>query len=180
MVRGKFFREVFSGLRRAVLHSNSLLAASWPGAACTRGRLPSPMMTKKTLDHHSAADQQATNDLPQCAARSRALHLRLSPRRDHLSQSHILHRLPSLAHWQLTTGLVPGLFVGAFCRDATLRAVNGAHAASKHLPRFKPLPAPCVHNNGTVNAVFEVRFNRQPHAYVAVRPTMAERLARRR
>ena len=72
------------------------------------------------------------------------------------------------------------LFVGAFCRDGTLRAVNGAHAASKHLPRFKPLPAPCVHNNGTVNAVFEVRFNRQPHAYVAVRPTMAERLARRR
>jgi hypothetical protein len=122
------------GSARAVLYSNSLLAASWPGAVCTRGRLPSPMMRKKTLDHHSAADQQATNDLPQCAARSRALHLRLSPRRDHLSQSHILHRLPSLAHWQLTTGLVPGLFVGAFCRDATLRAVNGAHAASKHLP----------------------------------------------
>ena len=51
------------------------------------------------------------------------------------------------------------LYVGAFCRGATLTAVAGAHTASKKLPRFKPLPAPCEHGTGTLNVMFEVTFS---------------------
>ena len=49
------------------------------------------------------------------------------------------------------------LYVGSYCRTATLKAVSGQHTASKTLKRFDPT-APCSHETGTVNAVFQVTF----------------------